>query len=332
MTCRLADLLGKEKVGPHLKNLEHNAWEHSLQFILPVVLAIFVFLTRHVKQPPPALFFRDPILYVAMVQNASGIVMLQFLRHAGLPTMWWHRAGRAEDSRTLDDLHALAFHMVRACWAPVAPSLRRRRSQISRRASVCASQFRTAHKTSSVQISLMHLLSMFATHPELRESLRRHMFISQRGRPGASVYSGKALEVGNELQKERNLSAAVLDSLLFTELLPAMMHVYRTWKASQGDTEPGDVGFRASIVYEVDKLVEFFVQQVGTDLVTYTDTNVFWHTGQARSMRGSDVKESRPWEWVWLVAEGRSRGKDMGSPEAWWTFTQRHIREHMFYQ
>ena len=101
----------------------------------------------------------------------------------------------------------------------------------------------------------MHLLSMFATHPELRESLRRHMFISQRGRPGASVYSGKALEVGNELQKERNLSAAVLDSLLFTELLPAMMHVYRTWKASQGDTEPGDVGFRASIVYEVDKLV-----------------------------------------------------------------------------
>ena len=110
MTCRLADLLGKEKVGPHLKNLEHNAWEHSLQFILPVVVAIFVFLTRHVKQPPPTLFFRDPILYVAMVQNASGIVMLQFLRHAGLPTMWWHRAGRAEDSRTLDDLHALAFH------------------------------------------------------------------------------------------------------------------------------------------------------------------------------------------------------------------------------
>ena len=128
----------------------------------------------------------------------------------------------------------------------------------------------------------MHLLSIFATHPELRACLRRHMFISQRGRMGASVYSGRALEVGNELQKERNLSPAVLDSLLFTELLQPMMHVYRAWKSASSDEDPGDVGFRASIVTEIDKLVEFFVDQVGTDLVTYTEGNVFWHTGQAR--------------------------------------------------
>ena len=61
------------------------------------------------------------------------------------------------------------------------------------------------------------------------------MFISQRGCVGASVYSGRALEVGNELQKERNLSSAVLDSLLFTELLQPLMHVYRTWKASHAE-------------------------------------------------------------------------------------------------
>ena len=61
--------------------------------------------------------------------------------------------------------------------------------------------------------------------------------------------------------KERNLSHAVLDSLLFTELLQPLMHVYRTWKATQSDAEPGDVGFRASIVHEVDKLVEMFVRE-----------------------------------------------------------------------
>ena len=102
-----------------MKNLEHNAWEHSLQFILPIVVAIFVFLTRHVTEPPPELLFRDPVLYVARVQNASGIAMLQFLRHAGLPAMWWQRAARAEDSRTLDDMHALSFHTV--CFSLDAP-------------------------------------------------------------------------------------------------------------------------------------------------------------------------------------------------------------------
>ena len=146
---RLANLLEKEKVGPHLKNLEHNSWEHSLQFILPIVVATFVFLTRHVTNPPPALLLRDPALYVALVQNASGIVMLEFLRHAGLPVMWWHRAGRAEDSHILDDLHALAFHV-----------------------------YRTSHKTSSTQISLMHLISIFGTHPELRTYLRSRLFTS----------------------------------------------------------------------------------------------------------------------------------------------------------
>ena len=85
------------------------------------MVAIFVFLTRHVTEPPPALHFRDPVAYVAAVQNASGIVMLQFLRHAGLPTMWWHRAARAEDSHTLDDLHALGFHTVPSPHAPMRP-------------------------------------------------------------------------------------------------------------------------------------------------------------------------------------------------------------------
>ena len=70
-----------------MKNLERNTWAHSLQFIYPIVVAIFVFLTRYVTQPPPDLLFRDPGSCVSLVQNASGIVMLQFPRHAGLPTM-----------------------------------------------------------------------------------------------------------------------------------------------------------------------------------------------------------------------------------------------------
>ena len=121
--CRLAVLLGKEKVGPDIKNLEHNTWEHCLQFLLPVDIAILVYLSLHVTEPPPRLLFDDPAAYFSLVENAGAIVMLEFLRHAGLPAMWWHRSARAEDGDTLDDLHALAFHTV--CYrTPLPPCSR----------------------------------------------------------------------------------------------------------------------------------------------------------------------------------------------------------------
>lgn len=131
----LAELLGKDHVAPDIKNLERNSWQHMLQFILPVVAAIFEFLTEHVTEPPPQvlmapharthaptnpaplrvlpqLLFDDPELYVSMVENASAVTMIRFLLDAGLPLMWWHRAGRSEDAEMLDDLHAIAFHVV----------------------------------------------------------------------------------------------------------------------------------------------------------------------------------------------------------------------------
>ena len=180
----------------------------------------------------------------------------------------------------------------------------------------------------------MHLLSVFGTHPQLRDAVRRHMFMSQTGGVGASVYSDRAMESSNEEQKERNLSSAVLDSLLFTRYLQPMMHVYRMWKAASSTVEPGDIGFRANIVHEVQALVDFFIAQIGTsDLTQHTEDNVFWHTGQPRNMRAdASMRECRPWEWIRMVAEGRSRGKDMGTPEGWWAYTLRHIRDHMFYQ
>ena len=35
----------------------------------------------------------------------GGTVLLQFLRHGGLPTLAWKRAARAEDGATVNDLH-----------------------------------------------------------------------------------------------------------------------------------------------------------------------------------------------------------------------------------
>ena len=78
-----------------------------------------------------------------MVQNASGIVMLEALRHVGLPTIGWHRAAREGDGLRVERLHALAWH-----------------------------QYRCTHKTKSQLISIWFLLSIYGTHPELRPWLR----------------------------------------------------------------------------------------------------------------------------------------------------------------
>ena len=94
--------------------------------------------------------------------------------------------------------------------------------------------------------------------------------------------------------------------------------------------EPGDIGFRANIVNEVEKLVEFFVTEVGTDLVTRTEMNSFWHTGQQRNMRGSDVRDSRPWEWIWRAADGRSAGKGRARAESWLNYGIRFVHNHFF--
>lgn len=106
-------LLGKEDVlGPNIKNLEHNSAEHARQGVFAVVAAIWMYLFVHVKSPSPALLRRSPTLYLSHVQNAGGIVLLQFLRHAGCPVMFWQRSARAMDGVMLDKLHALAFHTV----------------------------------------------------------------------------------------------------------------------------------------------------------------------------------------------------------------------------
>lgn len=125
-----------------MKNLDKNAHWHTQQFAYSTVVATFVYIVNHVKRPPPEVFLQNPILYLTMVENASGIVMLQALLHVGLPTVEWHQAAREQRGRDVDHLHALAYH-----------------------------QYRATHKTNSQVISIIHLLSMHATHPELRQWL-----------------------------------------------------------------------------------------------------------------------------------------------------------------
>ena len=117
------------RVGPDVKNLNGDTYGHSLQLILPVAVAIVMYFEQRVTQPPPELFRRHPALYLAQINSAGGKVLAEFLRHAGLPVMFWQRAGRSADTQLLDGLQAFALHVVRA-----AAAARRRRRRAARHA------------------------------------------------------------------------------------------------------------------------------------------------------------------------------------------------------
>ena len=112
------------------------------------------------------------------------------------------RAARECNGKSVDKLHALAFH-----------------------------QYRATHKTKSQLISLIHLLSVYGTHPELREWLHAtQSAVMVR----TAAYLDRMLEKRNDMHKQRNTSRVhILNGLLFTPVLPAMQHVQSTWRLSQ---------------------------------------------------------------------------------------------------
>jgi hypothetical protein len=194
-------------------------------------------------------------------------------------------------------------------------------------------QFRAIHKTSSTQISLLHLISIFGIHPELRASVRRRAFVSIMGRVGASVYADQAVEMQNADQKERNLGLSLLSSILFTRLLQPLNWVHRRWRAWAGASGPGEDGYRVSMVNDIHVLVDTFVRLIGTDLTIPSTTNHFWHTGTPhQSGPNSNLRDTRPWEWMWRVADGTSAGVRTTRRETWIHYFRRHVADHMFYQ
>ena len=289
---------------PTIKNLERNSTKHALQGLLPVAVAILLYFSTVVTSPPPELFLSDPVMYIELIENAGGIVLAQFLRHSGLPTLFWQRGTRGMEGETLDNLHCLALH-----------------------------KFRVAHKTSSVQISLLHLISIYCTHPKLRAYLRARLFVSSLGHVGASIATDKSVENQNEFQAERAVGQSLLGTLQFTPLLQPMHHVQRVYKRLVGVDVAADDGVRTSTVNEVDALVRLFKAKLGTDLRTYTTHNPFWHTGNPVNLRAdANLKQGRPWEWIWRHAAGLSAGhRGAGRPEAWGQFVRRHLQNHMFY-
>lgn len=282
------------KVHPDMKNLDQNQDMHVKRGLNAMTIAIVVFFLTRVKYPSPKLFLRNPAGYIALIFNASGIVMSNFLRSAGLPFSEWQTSVREFEGGMTNRLHGIAFHV-----------------------------FRTVHKTKSREISLLHLVGEKCSHPALRAWMEATQSGSWSGQTGQPF--DKLCELKNEKQKERNVSQHLMSSLHFTKHHAALQHVSSNWRSCFEPPREFDEGIRKSFIYEVEVLVEFFVQNVGTDLMTPTTHNNLFHTGIPHKLSGTNLYESRPWEWEERVAHGVSRG-ERAKAESWEHCVKRHLR------
>lgn len=71
-------------------------------------------------------------------------------------------------------------------------------------------------------------------------------------------------------------------------------------------------------------------KKLGTDLTVRMEKNPFWHTGVAVPIMKGDVRQRRPWVFMWRVALGMSKGYGRATFEMWVDYVRRFVRDHMF--
>ena len=283
------------------KDLEHNSYAHHQAAHHATTLAAVAFLLQDVREPPPALLFRNIDAYLERLESAGGIVLVRYLKHAGLPTLQWQRAARTGDGAKLKVLFAYSFHIFR---------------------SVC-------HKTNCTQIALIAMLGFCCALPALQSVLLATVSLSLLGRNGSNMYCDRLVELINKLQQgtKRSSSAASFQRAIdLTTLLRPMLHVRHAFQVAAETDDP----VTASMLVQARVLQDAFLCHLGRDLTQRAPQNPFWHSGNAVTLTAGDFKEYQPWEWLERSADGRSAGRGRPKAERWDLYVRRFVFGHFF--
>ena len=287
------------------KDLEHNAYAHHQAAHHATTLAVVAFLLQDVQEPPPALLLRDIDAYLARLESAGGIVLVQYLKCAGIPILQWQRAARTGDGRKLKTLFAYSFHVFR---------------------SVC-------HKPNCTQIALVGLLGFCCALPSLQAVLLATVSLSLLGRKGSNMYCDRLLELINKLQQgaKRSSSAASFQRAIdLTSLLRVMLHVRHAFQAAEQGAAESDDPITPSMLVQARLLQDKFVELLGRDLTKASTLNPFWHTGNHVSLLVGAFQTYRPWEWIERTWDGLSRGCSRANAEAWDVYVRRFVFDRFF--
>ena len=147
------------------------------------------------------------------------------------------------------------------------------------------------------------------------------------------MYTDRLLEYINKMQqgtKGDSSAKSFGHALDMTTLLRMMLHVRHAFDASEMGHEHSDDPLKPSQFVQARLLQDMFLRKCGRDLTIPHPDNPFWHTGSAVPLAGGDLRARRPWEWIWRVAEGRSRGKGRARLETWVDYVRRFVFEHFF--
>lgn len=295
-----------ERVREITQNLEHNAYGHHQSAHHIVTTACVAYLLQDVRNPPPSVLLNRGLdAYLAHVNKAGAIVMLEYLRGAGFPTLQWQRAARRGRGDVLRKLFAYSFHVYRGPY----------------------------HKPVAVQIALIALLGFYCVLPSLQAVLVATCSISLLGRADANMYFDRLLETINNLQQGSKRSASGSSfgrAMDMTTLLRPMMHVRHAFRAHECGATESDDPVTDSMLVMVRMLQDEFRRLLGTVLTALDPLNCFWHTGTPVDLASGDYRTYRPWEWVWRTASGVSLGKGRSRFERWELYVRRFVFHHFF--
>ena len=237
------------------------------------------------------------------VEHGTGKVIVEFLKYAGYPELQWLRSARSVKGERLIELLAYSMHHYRS----------------------------VSHKPVAAQISLLGLLSMCCTEPEVRKAIFATFSVSLLG--DNFQYIDRLIEYINKIQGDYMKSAHAASfgaGLDITPLLPAILHVRHAFEKHElGDAAAGEAVTTAMLV-AARKLQNELLLICGRDLTVSTSHNACWHTGIPVDCSRGDYHVRRPPEWIWKVARGAVAGKGRSRKEHWRDFAMRMLQEHFF--
>lgn len=70
--CSMAKVLKRERVGPNMKDMEHDNMKHGLNFLHPTTIGVVLFLFQDVTEPSPRLLRANPREYLRRVRQNAG--------------------------------------------------------------------------------------------------------------------------------------------------------------------------------------------------------------------------------------------------------------------
>lgn len=228
-------------------------------------------------------------------------MLLEFLRHVGIPTLQWQKAARDGNGQTNETLHAHMFHACRA-WA---------------------------FKPNCTFTSLLALVSYFCTHDKISAVVHAFSSVSLLGRMGMAI--DRLLEYFNLLQQKRMNAFAGFDTGLHsTELILPMLHVDHAYMSAMTGIPPGEHAVTNSMIFQIRAVQDLCLQFCGSDLTKQDSLNRFWYTGNAVPLEGGDYRFRKPWLYRTRVEAGISAGAGRDTAQTAERYVRDAFAHHMF--